>query len=375
MSAPVVARAHAQPATPAREGAAGALPVWVFGAGGLMAGELLRLCAQHPGLALAGTVTRAGGEELGALHPQLARAGRTLAPAAALDALAAALAPEGARALLVLALPHGEAAHAWRAARERLGAAAERALVLDLSADHRLDAAGYRAWYGEHPDPDALASFVYGLPELARDALAGATRIAAPGCFATALQLATLPAARAGLLDADRPWIYHALTGSSGSGARPSAGTHHPHRHANVWAYAREGHRHEAELARALAPLGLAPAVVFAPHSGPFVRGICLTAFLPLARALATDEARAAYERAYAGAPFVDVLAEAPDLHRVVGSNRAALSAVVRERVLVVSCTLDNLVKGGSGQALQALNLALGWPETTGLPQTALGAL
>ena len=106
------------------------------------------------------------------------------------------------------------------------------------------------------------------------------------------------------------------------------------------------------------------------------MRGIHLCAFLPLAAGTDAREAQACFASAYSGAPFVEVLAEGtPDLHRVVGSNRASLGIGVRERVLIVTCTLDNLIKGGSGQALQALNVALGWPETTGLPLHALGAL
>lgn len=368
--------------TAATPGATGTLPVWLLGAGGLMAGELLRLLATHPRLSLAAAITRQGDEELSQLHPQLARGGRAVAQAPAIEELARTL-QGGTRALLVLALPHGEAASAWHQIRARLGELATQLLVLDLSADHRLARpAAYRAWYGEHPDPAQLGAFAYGLPELERAALAGATRIAAPGCFATALQLATCPAAAAGLLDAERPWIYSAVTGSSGSGSKPGASTHHPHRHGNLWAYAQGGHRHEAELARALEPLGLAPALVFTPHSGPFVRGIHLTAYLPLARAVQAEEAHGCFARAYAGAPFVEVLAQrapdperVPDLHSVVGSNRASLGLGVRGSVLVVACTLDNLIKGGSGQALQALNVALGWPETTGLPLCALGAL
>lgn len=352
------------------------LPVLVVGAGGLLAGELLRLVCEHPGLALAGAVTRAGGEQLASLHPQLGAAESTVSFAEVVPTLAAALAA-GERPVLFLALPHGESARAWRTVRAELGETAERVLVVDLSADYRLDdPEAYRRWYGEHADPSGPESFVYGLPELVGERLAGATRIAAPGCFATALQLATWPAAQAGLLQPSAPWIYVAVTGSSGSGVKPRATTHHPHRHGNLWAYAVDGHRHEAELMGSLAPLGLAPEVVFLPHSGPFVRGIHLTATLPLAVPVAADEARACFAETYAGKPFVEVLDRGqPDLRRVVGSNRAALGVSVRGSMLVVTCTLDNVIKGGAGQALQALNLALDWPETAGLPRAALGAL
>ena len=381
--------------------------LWVVGAGGLLAGEFLRLAADHPGLSLAGLVTRGGGEELGELHPHLAgvATGPAIDLASALPQFAGRgedgeeigdgptpiaapdVPPRGGWAdgragrarvgsAVLLALPHGETATVWQRVRAELGERAERLVVVDLSADHRLpDPALYERWYGEHPAPAEPARFAYGLPELAREALRGATRIAAPGCFATALQLATLPAAP--WLDAESPWVYHGVTGSSGSGAKPRPGTHHPHRHGNLWAYGLGGHRHEAELAQALAPLGLAPEVVFVPHSGPFVRGIHLTATLPLAAGGDATAAAESYAEAYAEAPFVDVLpaGDAPDLRRVVGSNRAALSATPRGSTLVVTLTLDNVLKGGAGQALQALNLALGWPETAGLPTHAMGVL
>jgi len=279
----------------------------------------------------------------------------------------------------VLALPHGEAAAAWGALRAELGTAAEHVSVIDLSADYRLqDGGAYERWYGRpHADPEELSRFVYGLPELAPHAsIAGATRIAAPGCFATALQLACVPAAEAGLIDDGAPWVIHALTGSSGSGNKPRAQTHHPHRHGNLWAYPSDGHRHEAELTQALCRTGLLPRVVFLPHSGPWSRGIHLSAVLPLKvdtpRAVALEH----YVERYAPHPFVEVLTEGtPDLRRVVGSNTAAIGLRVREGTLIVEVTLDNLVKGGSGQALQALNLAAGLPETLGLPRTGMGTI
>jgi N-acetyl-gamma-glutamyl-phosphate reductase len=356
------------------------VPVFVLGARGMLAGELLRLLEGHPGLALAAAASREAGAEP---HRNLGRRIVTVEPAAALRGLADALA-RGGRAALVLALPHGESARTWQALAAELGSAAEHLVVVDLAADFRLrDPARHAAAYGAaHPAPEWLADFVYGLPELARAELAGARRIAAPGCFATALQLAVLPAAEARLLDPESPWILNGVTGSSGSGSEPKATTHHPHRHDNLWAYSTGGHRHEAELLQALAPLALAPELAFVACSGPFARGIHLTASLPLARALTSAEARALYAERYAGEPFVEVLPSpsspastggAPDLAMVVGSNRAALAASVRGRVLTVLLTLDNLIKGGAGQGLQCLNLALGFPETLGLPRAGLG--
>jgi N-acetyl-gamma-glutamyl-phosphate reductase common form len=343
----------------------------------MLAGEFLRLMEFHPGLALSAAISREPGE----LHRHLGTPASAVEHAEAVAELRARLG-RGERAALVLALPHGESARTWLALRAELGALAEGLYVLDLAADFRLqDARRYQATYGHaHPTPEELARFVYGLPELERSALAGAMRVAAPGCFATALQLAVLPAAEAGALDGARPWILNGITGSSGSGNEPKPATHHPHRHGNLWAYSVGGHRHEAELLQALASLGLTPPLAFVAHSGPFARGIHLTATLPLVRALESAEARALYAARYRGEPFVEVLDETresatPDLRSVVGSNRASLAVFVRGQVLVVLVTLDNLVKGGAGQGLQCLNLMLGFPEAMGLPRTGLGVL
>ncbi|MEM7310945.1 MAG: N-acetyl-gamma-glutamyl-phosphate reductase [Planctomycetota bacterium] len=352
------------------------VPLFVVGSTGMLAGELLRLVDAHPVLRLAGAVSRDAGRPLQELHPHLGPS-ETVDLATATAAMRTALEDPEARVALVLGLPHGASASAWRALRSELGDAAERVLVVDLSADYRLrDAQVYTSWYGhDHADPDELPRFVYGLPELGRDDLVGARRVAAPGCFATALQLATAPAVRAGLLDADGPWNYSAVTGSSGSGVVPSKTTHHPFRNGNLWAYGLGGHRHEAELAQTLARYGVEPEVCFVPHSGPFARGIHLTAMLPLARVLGEAEARAAYADAYRDEPFVRLEDEAPDLRRVVGSNSSALGVFVRGRTLLVLTVLDNMIKGGAGQALQSMNLMLGLPEHQSLPRLGLGVV
>jgi N-acetyl-gamma-glutamyl-phosphate reductase len=358
-------------------------PFWILGAGGPLAGEFLRLASGHPRLRLAGAATRQAGGELALLQPHLALSRATIDFAAAATELEGCLAehPDAdARPIAVLALPHGEAAKVWRELRARLGARAQELCVVDLSADYRLrDAADYERWYGSaHPDAEELAHFVYALPELARGRLLGARRLAAPGCFATALQLACLPAALAGILAARETWFLSAITGSSGSGAQPQSGTHHPHRHGNLWAYSLAGHRHEAELLQTLRELGsgaLEPRLCFVPHSGPFVRGIHLTCVLPLARTLSSAEAGSVYREFYCDAAFVEVLPTPPDLRRVAGSNRAALCAATRGDRLLVVLTLDNTVKGGAGQALQALNLTLGLPEEFGLSRAGLGVL
>lgn len=347
------------------------IPLVLVGAGGLLAGELVRLLEHHPRLRLAAAVRRTGGTSLRAAHPHLAFDAPVIELDQALDVLAMGLA-DGPVAL-VLALPHGQAAATWLELEAELGDAAESLCVVDLSADFRLrDKDLWKRWYGaDHPAPEQLARWTYGLPEWNGEALRETMRIAAPGCFATALQLAVLPAARAGALDFAQPLVLHAVTGSSGSGNEPKPGTHHPHRHGNLWAYSLEGHRHEAELRQAVPA---AQRIVFVPHSGPFARGIHLTAALPLTHDLDDEDVHELFHEAYVEAPFVEVLREgAPDLRRVVGSNRVAIGVRARDRVLTVLVTLDNIVKGGSGQALQCLNLALGCPETAGLPRIGMG--
>ncbi len=360
------------------------VPLWIFGTRGMLAGELLRLLELHPGLTLSGADSRspselegahthASGRDLEAARSALASVGCSAEDAE--QALAREL-ERGGEAAALLALPHGESSALWKRLRARLGPAAERLRLVDLSADFRLrDPDLYRAAYGHaHPAPEELEGFVYGLPELARTRIQEARRVAAPGCFATALQLATLPAAKAGALDAARPWFFCGVTGSSGSGNEPKAGTHHPWRHGNLWAYGLEGHRHEAELSQMLRAFSLEAPIHFLPHSGPFARGIHMTACLPLARPLTSGEAHELYARQYASEPFVEVLEDGvPDLRRVAGSNSVALRAFVRGEALHVLCTLDNLVKGGAGQGLQCLNLMLGFPETWGLPRSGLG--
>jgi N-acetyl-gamma-glutamyl-phosphate/LysW-gamma-L-alpha-aminoadipyl-6-phosphate reductase len=350
-------------------------PTWIFGAKGVLAGELLRLLDLHPTLRLRGAVSRSE-QSVESAHPHLQTGASTCSADEARAAIVAA-AKAGEKPAVLLALPHGESCAAWKALRNELGAHADEVYVVDLAADYRLrDPARYQAAYGHaHPDAAELERFVYGLVEFHRDAVRSAKRVAAPGCFATALQLACVPAARGALLDASKPWILHGITGSSGSGAEPKPGTHHPWRHGNLWAYSLGGHRHEAELAQALDACGVAPSIHFVAHSGPFARGIHLTCALPLARKATTADVRSHYADAFEGSPFVALCeaGRAPDLRSISGSNRALVAVDVRADVLTVLVTLDNMVKGGAGQALQCLNLMLGLPETAGLPRAGLG--
>lgn len=243
--------------------------------------------------------------------------------------------------------------------------------VIDMSGAFRLrQPEQYARYYGElHPRPDLLTRFVYGLPELQRDAIARAPLVASPGCFATTIELALLPFARAGLLAGAVSVV--GITGSSGSGAVPSPTTHHPVRAGNLRTYRPLTHQHTPEIEDALTSAGARDfRLDFVPVSAPLVRGIFATAFLELPASLSEADVRACLHAAYRGEPFVRVPEQRlPEVVAVAGSNAAEVGFSFGEasgetrRITVFSC-LDNLVKGGAGQAIQNMNLMLGLPET-----------
>jgi N-acetyl-gamma-glutamyl-phosphate reductase len=271
------------------------------------------------------------------------------------------------------ALPHGDSARAVEALRAR------DLLVIDLSADFRLhDAGDWAAWYGsaqerEHPAPALLAEAVYGLPELHREQLRRARLIAGPGCYPTAAILAAAPLLRAGLISADG-LVVDAKSGASGAGRTPGPSTHLPEAAEGVRPYKVAGsHRHTAEMEQELSAVAGVPLrLIFTPHLLPMSRGI-----LSCVYATPTDPARPAadyqqaLEAAYAGEPFVTVLppGRLPDTAHVRASNRAHVAVAwdARARRVLAMSAIDNLTKGASGQAIQCMNLALGWDETLGL--------
>jgi N-acetyl-gamma-glutamyl-phosphate reductase len=334
------------------------MQVLVVGAAGYVGGELLRLLRQHPSVtSITATSRSQAGKRIGEVHPQMGDVEDVFSgedPAV----LAAS------HDVVFLSLEHGESS---KLARGILASGS--ALVIDLAADFRTrDPALHEQFYGAHPAPDLVPRFTYGLADVLGEALRGVTAIAAPGCFATAAQLALYPIAE--LAPSSKPSLF-AITGSSGAGVHPKPTTHHPARAHNLFAYSAMSHRHEAEVLGSWRAWTGRPdaAARLLTHSGPFVRGIHLTMHVRLDGRASAHEAAGAYVLRYAGRPFVRVLCAPPELTHCVGTNMALIHAVPSEddTELQVMVAMDNLVKGAGGQAVQAMNLALGLPETAGL--------
>lgn len=325
--------------------------VSILGASGYVGGELMRLLAAHPEMQ-AGVAFGASnaGKPVGAVHPHLALAYP--------DQKFAAWDPELLRDsdLILAALPHGET---QRLADELLAPGIP---IVDLGADFRLDsAAEYERWYGEaHARPDLLASFTYGLPEFFRNAIAGSKRVAAPGCYPTAANLALRPLIEAGAVHPEQI-IVDAASGVSGAGRSANAGTHFCAVDGNFRAYGLLNHRHTAEI-----EMVSGASVLFTPHLMAISRGILATCY---AKATRPCDPLAILRQAYAGERFVHVGEAPPESKWATGSNAAFLSARYDERTqtVVALAAIDNLGKGAAGQMIQCANLMLGLDEGAGL--------
>ena len=343
----------------------------VLGASGYVAGELLRWIAGHPGMRLAGAVSAShAGLPIAKSFPNLAASfpDETFVAPDALPETLDAAAREHSGLAAFSAAPHKASAPrvaALLAAADTVGCDLP---VVDLSADFRhSDPARYQEIYGiPHPEPDLLAEFTCALPELAGDDTGGGPgRVAHPGCFASAAALAAAPLRRARLVE---PELHvSAVTGSTGSGGAPRETTHHPLRHANLFAYQPLRHRHAPEMEDLLAAPGERPARVrFVPHSGPFARGIHATVFGKSRSGLTDDDLEAVFRDFYAEAPLVRV-ASAPRLKETVGAAIAVVGAVTDGDTVVAFAALDNLGKGAASGGVQWMNRLLGFPETAGL--------
>ena len=335
------------------------LRIAVLGASGYTGADLVRLALTHPRLRIAAlSADRRAGEPMQAVWGHFAA--HTLP-----NLVRAQDIDFGCIDVVFGCLPHGASA--------ALLAGIEGPRIIDLSADFRLkDAATYARWYGgPHPAPALLDEAVYGLSEHARAALPGARLIACPGCYPTAVLLALLPLA--GMIDVGRVAIA-ALSGVSGAGRAPREANLFCEVAEAVHPYAVGHHRHMPEMEQELARAAGRPATVgFTPHLVPMNRGELVTCTVEGA---AVAELRAALQAAYRDAPFVHLLPEgvAPSTRMVRGSNHCVLNVFadrVPGRALVIAA-IDNLVKGSSGQAIQNLNLAMGWSETLGLEAAPL---
>lgn len=341
----------------------------VLGATGYVSGELLRLIDAHPNLHLAAAVSdSSAGRRIGAVFPHLAHAydGREFVGH---DSWGDAI-ESGSDLALFSAAPHGASAAIIDAALEFAAARELNVHVVDVSADFRYrNQADYEAVYGlPHGAPDLLGDFSCAVPEHA--SVVESAHIGHPGCFATAVLLAAVPLVSSGSADGD---LYvSGITGSTGSGRQPQAGTHHPERHSNLYAYKALEHRHKPEIMALLANAsGSAVNVNFVPHSGPFARGIYVTVQAKARAGVAAAALRAAFEAAYSDAPFLDLVDGMPRLKDVVASNRCQIGVAASNDALVVTCAIDNLVKGAAGGAVQWMNRLWQLPETAGLTAAA----
>jgi N-acetyl-gamma-glutamyl-phosphate/LysW-gamma-L-alpha-aminoadipyl-6-phosphate reductase len=339
----------------------------VIGGSGYGGAEIIRRLLRHPDVDLARVASVDFiGEPIGAAHPSLEGA-TTLR----FEGLSPAEAAEGMD-IVLLGLPHKVSAQKMP---ELMATGAK---VVDLSGDFRLhDAALYKRYYGvDHPCPDKLdGTFVYGLPELNREAIKKARYVASPGCFATTIELGLLPFAKAGLLEGAVETV--AITGSSGSGVVPSAGTHHPVRANNLRTYKPLDHQHVPEITETLTFAGARRFEIrFVPVSAPLARGIFATTFVRVDAKVAEATIKGLYAEAYANEPFVRVPGKRlPEVAAVSGSNYVEVGLQVGpvegdRRVVACFSATDNLIKGGAGQAIQSMNLMLGLDERLTLEDT-----
>jgi N-acetyl-gamma-glutamyl-phosphate reductase len=348
-----------------------ATPAIVLGGTGYVAGELLRLIAAHPQLEVAailsdsqpGTPVAGAFAHLRNSYPDLKFAN--------LDEIES-LVRRTPRCALFSAAPHGASAAIIDRLLTAAAAAGARVHCVDISADFRFSTpAAYEAVYKHaHGAPARIREFTCAIPEHLQKS--PTPHVAHPGCFATATLLAIVPLLALGLTDT-RLFVT-GITGSTGSGRKPIEGTHHPHRHSDLYSYGALSHRHVPEIiACAKLATGVEAELNFVPHSGPFARGIHVTVQASLKKSLDTAQALEALKSYYRACPFVRVGDAAPRVKDVATSNYASLSAVTNGNSIAIMSVVDNLNKGAAGGAIQWMNRLLGLDEATGLTASAPG--
>lgn len=330
--------------------------VSIVGGSGYAGGDLLRILLFHPEVEICQvTSERHAGKFVSTVHPNLRKLCKL--KFVTIDELEPC-------DVLFLGLPHG---HTMRRLTEFEGLAET---LIDLSADFRLnDAAQYQRWYGKaHSYPERLTDFVYGIPELHREAMTGAKRIASAGCNATATILALHPLYKAGVVESA---VVEVKAGSSQGGNSASDASHHPERSGVVRSYKPTGHRHVGEMVQELG----ADNIHFSATSIEMVRGILATCHVFLNTALEEKDIWKLYRSAYGSEPFIRIVKERSGIHRypepklLAGGNYCDIGFEKdpHSNRLVVVSAIDNLMKGAAGQAVQAFNIALGFEESLGL--------
>jgi len=329
---------------------------------GYIGAELARLLCQHPQVKLVTVTGRsAAGQKLGDVFPSFAGTNYTIK--AALDSEID---------IAFSAMPHKSSVDVVPSLLK------QGIRVVDASADFRLKNAGeYTKWYGfTHPLPRLLRKAVFGLPELHQNEIASASLVANPGCYSTGALLALVPIVKEGLIYPDI--VVDSKSGVSGAGRTLTLTTHYSEANEDVYAYSLEGHRHLPEIEQELKALNpsISPSITFVPHLVPMTRGILSTCYAKLvdSRRLTADSLKQLYREFYKHAPFIQITTQPPHTKHVWGTNLCLIYPTVDSRtarLIVISC-LDNLIKGGAGQAVQNMNLMFNLPETTGLEALAV---
>lgn len=325
----------------------------IAGISGYIGGELYRLLLSHPLLEVTAVFgSESEGKRVSDVHPGLG--GRA-------DSVIRNFSQFNPADFDVVfsCLPQGEASKMWQTFKNCR-------LFIDLSADFRVrDRQSFTTYYPEHEYNEASREFTYGIPELFRDKIRSARYISSPGCFATAAILAAAPIISRKLTSCKL--YFSSVTGSSGSGAKPKDKTHHPYRNDSFFAYEPLKHRHIPEITQALSDkFGGGCDIALQVHSGPFIRGIHSTVMFPL-RDPSLNVLRCISDY-YRGEKFIAVQEQPPNVKWVAGTNMSSMSAQQTRDTAVVFVAIDNLIKGGAGQAVQSMNIACGFEEETGLP-------
>jgi len=339
------------------------IPAVVLGASGYVAGELLRILAAHPEFRVAAAVSQSNaGATVESVFPNLTG----LWPDSRFCSLAELEEALRQPCAVFSCAPHGASAGLVAHVLKLAGKRGSEVRIVDVSADFRYATAqAYEQVYGTaHGAPELLPKFCCALPE--HRAQADTPHAGHPGCFASALLLASVPLMRFEL--ANTLLFASGVTGSTGAGKQPLPSTRHPLRHSNLFAYRPLRHRHAPEVEEICeAVSGQRPQLRFVPHSGPFARGIHLTMQAGLKPSVSERQVKNAFEQSYGDAPFVHLTDTPPRLKNVVGSNHAHISIAVDGGSVAVFVVLDNLVKGAAGGAVQWANRLYGFDETAGL--------